>query len=132
MLEPGETIEQCIARELLEETGYTIKAVLGDSVPLVQTFWDPWKSFEVCPVLTQSGITAVVEIDGDAPENQNPVQQLDGDENITIEIIEDFGSKSVQDLIKHFQERGVELSANISGFLSGVAVSAMLNPKQSV
>ena len=60
------------------------------------------------------------------------MQQLDGDENITIEIIEDLGPNSLQEALQLCQAKGYLMTGLVSRFLSGVAVSAMLNPKQSV
>jgi 8-oxo-dGTP pyrophosphatase MutT (NUDIX family) len=59
------SIEGNATRELKEETGYTGNPYPFEEKP-TKYFTDPWKSPE-------TGHLMIYNIDGDAPENENPI-----------------------------------------------------------
>lgn len=72
LVDPGETPEVAALRELKEETGYTGRLVGKSGVACLS------------PGLTnETMVTIYAEIDGDAPENQNP-QQSDEDGKLGV------------------------------------------------
>ena len=66
-------------RELKEETGYTASIENIKETGLI-AYNDPWKSNE-CSRLVR------VHIDSSLSENKNPLQSLDPEENINVELI---------------------------------------------
>ncbi|KAI9596546.1 NUDIX hydrolase domain-like protein [Syncephalis fuscata] len=76
LVDPGEIAANAALRELLEETGYRGRVThIGQLI-----------AYE--PGLTNSGTRLVrVEVNLDAPENQSPKQQLDGDYEQGLEVI---------------------------------------------
>jgi 8-oxo-dGTP pyrophosphatase MutT (NUDIX family) len=66
-------------RELKEETGYTAFRENVEDVGLI-AYNDPWKSNE-CSRLIK------VRIDGELNENKKPIQDLDPEEHINVELI---------------------------------------------
>ena len=71
MANPGETVEQCIKREVLEETGYHIKRVLNEyNSGNTISYTDPWKSDD-------NEILHIVEVDADDAINAVVKQDLD-------------------------------------------------------
>jgi ADP-ribose pyrophosphatase len=66
-------------RELKEETGYTADPSHVKETGLI-AYNDPWKSNECSRIIR-------VHIDSTLPENLHPVQSLDPEENIKVELI---------------------------------------------
>uniref|UniRef100_A0A8R1HJN9 Nudix hydrolase domain-containing protein n=2 Tax=Caenorhabditis japonica TaxID=281687 RepID=A0A8R1HJN9_CAEJA len=78
LIDHGETSQQAAIRELKEETGYTSAKVVNESK---LCFLDPG-------LTDDSQVMVVVDVDGDAPENINPVQNLDATESIEVLLVE--------------------------------------------
>ncbi|CCD74269.1 Putative nudix hydrolase 2 [Caenorhabditis elegans] len=78
LIDAGETAQQAAIRELKEETGYVSGKVVMESK---LCFLDPG-------LTDDSQCLVVVDVDGDAPENQNPVQVLDSTESIEVLLVE--------------------------------------------
>uniref|UniRef100_A0A1I7UBJ7 Nudix hydrolase domain-containing protein n=1 Tax=Caenorhabditis tropicalis TaxID=1561998 RepID=A0A1I7UBJ7_9PELO len=78
LIDAGETVRDAALRELKEETGYTASKVVKES-----------KLSFMNPGLTDDSLMIViVDVDGDAPENQNPTQKLDSTESIEVILAE--------------------------------------------
>ncbi|KAL4423506.1 hypothetical protein ABPG77_003639 [Micractinium sp. CCAP 211/92] len=76
LVDAGETAAEAAVRELREETGYCGRAV--DVTPICAS--DPGMS-------NANMRYVVLEVDGDAPENQDVRQQLEDGEFITVELV---------------------------------------------
>lgn len=76
LVDAGESAAEAAVRELREETGYTGRAV--DVTPICAS--DPGMS-------NANMRYVVLEVDGDAPENQDVRQQLEEGEFITVELV---------------------------------------------
>ncbi|KAI3433956.1 hypothetical protein D9Q98_003758 [Chlorella vulgaris] len=100
LVDAGESVGQAAVRELLEETGYTGRVVEETAICVS----DPGMSNANMRYVT-------LEVDADAPENQNVVQQLEDGEFIQVELVPWAG------LLQHLQ---VEMAA------TGCAVDARL------
>ena len=72
LIDQGESAEQAAVRELKEETGYVCEKILSITKPLPLS---PGLSNECARMIT-------VDIDGDKPENINPVQETEDTEDI--------------------------------------------------
>ncbi|VDM10331.1 unnamed protein product [Wuchereria bancrofti] len=79
LIDEGETVEAAGLRELKEETGYTATKVLSCT-----------KGKQgLSPGLSDESVNfMMVEVDGSAPENRNPKQNLDDGEIIEVVLVE--------------------------------------------
>ncbi|VDM97691.1 unnamed protein product [Thelazia callipaeda] len=79
LINEGESVEAAAVRELKEETGYTVSKVISCSKG----------KQSLSPGLTDESINfVVVDVDGNAPENKNPKQNLDDGESIEVVLVE--------------------------------------------
>lgn len=78
MIDEGETVEQAAARELWEETGYTLTKIVAVE-KAIQV--DPWKSDD-----TNTVVIGVV--DGDAEVNREISLHLDATEKVNLVVVE--------------------------------------------
>jgi len=105
LVDEGETAEEASVRELKEETGYTGKLVRISP-----------------PTLSSAGLSdeavslAVVEIDENAPENQNPKQNLEAEEDIEVWLVRE---EDVKLFIKKEVEKGTLLSGRFASYFLG-------------
>uniref|UniRef100_A0A7E4VQQ1 Nudix hydrolase domain-containing protein n=1 Tax=Panagrellus redivivus TaxID=6233 RepID=A0A7E4VQQ1_PANRE len=100
--EDDESVEAAGKRELKEETGYTVTRTLK----VVK------RGKYLNPGFTSDSVAFLVcEVDGTALENLNPKQNLDGDENIEVVLVE---STRVLDFLNEAADRGeVEVSVQV-------------------
>uniref|UniRef100_A0AC35UHV1 Nudix hydrolase domain-containing protein n=1 Tax=Rhabditophanes sp. KR3021 TaxID=114890 RepID=A0AC35UHV1_9BILA len=79
LVDNGDSVTSAGLRELKEETGYTASKVISQ----------PRNIQCLNPGLTDDSVQfMVVEIDGDPPENLNPVQCLEEDETVSVILVE--------------------------------------------
>ena len=116
----GEDVLDACRRELLKETGYTMEGFFMEGLPVMQSYVDPWNR-------NDSSRVVIVSIDGQAPENADPIQSLELDKIITVEIIEDFNKKSVHEIVKKMKEKGYEIGESFFGFITGVSYYSFLS-----
>eukprot|EP01025_Chloroclados_australasicus_P053819 TRINITY_DN6364_c0_g1_i2.p1 TRINITY_DN6364_c0_g1~~TRINITY_DN6364_c0_g1_i2.p1 ORF type:complete len:332 (+),score=30.10 TRINITY_DN6364_c0_g1_i2:749-1744(+) len=114
LIDEGETASEAAVRELQEETG-----LVGTVVDVSQTVsHTPAKSAGLYRVVT-------VDVDGDLPQNKNPVQQLDDGEFIRVEYV---AENKLFDYIKRMHEKK---GYHTVGYLYGLAAGLSLNSKKT-
>ncbi|KAH7729147.1 ADP-sugar pyrophosphatase [Aphelenchoides avenae] len=103
-------------REFKEETGYTISKVVSCSKG--RQMLDPGITDDSLQFLT-------VEVDGDAPENQNPKQSLEDDEHIEVITVEfDRLLEYLDELTK--QSPNTHIEAMVYSFAVGCSLKKMI------
>jgi len=113
LIDEGETPQQAAVRELKEETGYVGTA--DDSFPSNVLCMSPGLTNEMVSIV-------VVNVDLDAPENQNPKQELEGGEDITLKRVPLLKMlKSMQDAGQNGLSKEMSMPvAMLYGFAMGV------------
>ncbi|CAI2353641.1 unnamed protein product [Caenorhabditis sp. 36 PRJEB53466] len=106
LIDHGETAQQAAIRELKEETGYTSGKVVNESK---LCFLDPG-------LTDDSQCLVVVDVDGDAPENRNPVQMLDSTESIEVLLVEQSRLMSYIDAL----DSSVVVESSLLAYAMGV------------
>lgn len=109
LIDPGETIETCAERELLEETGYVGKAIKTSAI----VFNDPG----FCD--TNQKIVQV-SIDMTDERNKNPQPHLE--ENEFIEVFT-APLKTLPKTLDQLAAEGYVLDARVAGIAQGVALT---------
>ena len=87
---------------------------------------DSWKSNEVSYSYKQTEILAVVEIDGDRVENMDPVQNLDLDEFIKIELLPIVGPNTLDAAVALCSKEGYKMCSSVKRVLVGMKMAASL------
>ncbi|GMT05563.1 hypothetical protein PENTCL1PPCAC_27737, partial [Pristionchus entomophagus] len=113
MIDANESVEQAAIREMKEETGYTPKRVLHRSRGVQG----------LDPGLTDDSVQfVVVEVDGDAPENQQPKQRLESEEAIEVVLVE---CDKVLEYVKSV-EQTLHVEAMVYTFAMGAGLGALM------
>uniref|UniRef100_A0A1I7UBJ5 Nudix hydrolase domain-containing protein n=1 Tax=Caenorhabditis tropicalis TaxID=1561998 RepID=A0A1I7UBJ5_9PELO len=112
LIDEGETAVQAGTRELLEETGYTYGKVVMET-----------KICYLDPGLTDdSQCLVVVDVDVDAPENQNPVQQLESDESIEVVLVE---QSKLMDYISDLDQSVIIVEGTLLAYAMGLRLATL-------
>lgn len=107
-LTEGDSIESAALKELKEETGFlAYPENVQESSPVLHT--DPWKSTET----TRLVVIEVPEI----PENENPVQDLEDEEVIIVELVPI--SNLCQNIVALAGAKGYGIDARLYLFAKG-------------
>lgn len=107
LVDAGETAAQAAVRELKEETGYTGRVC--DVTPACSSD----------PGMTSANMQfAVLEVDGDTPENQNAKQQLEDGEFITVELVPWGGL--LQHILAEMASTGCSVDARLLSYAWGL------------
>jgi len=85
--------------ELKEETGYT--GVIREISPVLKTG---------SSMINDNGRIAYIEVDENAPENKNPVQQLEDAEDITVYLVH---KEEAKDLFLEEIKHGTHVATNL-------------------
>ncbi|GMR29907.1 hypothetical protein PMAYCL1PPCAC_00102, partial [Pristionchus mayeri] len=113
MIDANEDVEQAAIREMKEETGYTPQRVLHRSHGVQG----------LDPGLTDDSVQfVVVEVDGDAPENRQPVQKLESDEAIEVVLVE---CDKLLEYVKSV-EQSLHVEAMVYTFAMGTGLGALM------
>lgn len=105
LVDKDESYSQAALRELKEETGYSGNIIYQSS-----------------PVLSSAGLSSEkvvilrINVDENAPENQNPKRDLDEDENIDVFLIK---KNDINEFLTIQQNEGCMLSSRMVSFLLG-------------
>ncbi|AAS51577.1 ADL342Wp [Eremothecium gossypii ATCC 10895] len=111
LIDEGETLEEAVARELREETGYSGRIVTTSAI----LFNDPG--------FTNTNLRMVtVEIDATAPENRNPQPELEDDEFIECFMVplRDFPEE-----MGRLDAAGYKLDARVDNVAHGIKIARM-------
>lgn len=111
LIDANETVEQAGLRELKEETGYTATKVISQTKG--QQALDPGLADDTVQFLT-------VEIDGDLPENQTPIQTLDVGEHVQVVLV---ACDQIMQSLHAFTEQGVSVEAMLYSFAIGYSMT---------
>lgn len=110
LLDVGETSTDAAIRELKEETGYTVSKVVYAT--------DGVQSLD--PGLSNDSVNfVVVEIDGDSPDNCNPVQILDASEDIDVILVP---CDEALEKLREFTAEGIYVEAMVYSFVLGYSM----------
>lgn len=117
MVDAGETVRQAAARELQEETGYSVNAddvrvFLGGAAVCYPT---PWAS-------TESYLCCEVEVDGDLSVNAQPTPRLEDDEHFAAVLLIPV-SKVIQVMEVLVRRHGCLLEPRGVGLAQGLALA---------
>lgn len=112
LVDQGETAEQAAVRELREETGYV--GVVTETSPIM--FNDPG--------FCNTNLRMVhVSVDMSLPENQNPVPQLEDDENIEVFTVP---LNNLWEECKRLEAEGCAIDARVGTFAEGILIAQRL------
>lgn len=117
LVDTNETPMAAALRELREETGWT-----GTPPPdLDQTNAHPGQDLAVDPGMTAARIgLVVVDVDLDLPENQNPQQELDVGEYVTVHTVPWPKGGGV---VQHVWELAARLDADVDARLGAMLMA---------
>ena len=122
-MDKGEDIIKCAARELKEETGFTIKGLYEGLGP-IGVFTTPYMA-------TETSLVVAVEVDLEAPENQTLTQKLDDNEIIENFIFEDIYEGNVLGrLDKILRDQKLSVHSTLVSFLMGFELALRLAQAQ--
>ncbi|KAF1752492.1 hypothetical protein GCK72_019047 [Caenorhabditis remanei] len=112
LIDAGETAQQAAIRELKEETGYTSGKVVMESK---LCFLDPG-------LTDDSQCLVVVDVDGDAPENLNPIQVLDSTESIEVLLIE---QSKLMAYISNLDSSSIVVESTLLAYAMGIQFATL-------
>jgi len=115
LVDAAETPEQAAERELKEETG--LRGSVARVTPIMVA--DPGMSNANLRVV-------VVDVDGDAPENLDPQQQLDEGEFIEVHRVP-LGAGFCEALERMCEELGCEVDARVYSLGLGLSMAGSLS-----